>query len=150
MGAMNTRSLFLAPLLANLLCAWMVSTAHAAEPSAQQIQAGRTAFVPCASCHQVGRSARAAFGPQLNALFGRRAGSTTDYRYSAAMKRSSIVWTEQTLAAYIRDPQAVVPGTSMRFVSYGYNDRKIADLLAYLRTYQAAGMPTAAPPTTGR
>lgn len=148
MGAMNTRPLFLATLLG----IWMVPTAPAAEPSAQQVQSGKTAFVPCASCHQVGRSARAAFGPQLNALFGRRAGSTTDYRYSAAMKRSGIVWTEQTLAAYIRDPQAVVPGTSMRFVSYGYSDRKIADLLAYLRTYQAAGLsaPAPAPPASGR
>jgi cytochrome c len=141
MGTMNTRS-FLAPLL----CAWVMSPTHAADTQAR-IQAGQAAFVPCASCHQVGRSARAAFGPQLNALFGRRAASTTDYRYSAAMKASNIVWTEQTLTAYIRDPQAVVPGTSMRFVSYGYSDRKIADLLAYLRTYQASRGPT---PAAGR
>ena len=35
----------------------------------------------CASCHAVGPSARAGFGPQLNAVFGRRAGSTPDFRY---------------------------------------------------------------------
>jgi cytochrome c len=108
--------------------------------------AGRAAFVACASCHQLGPSARAGFGPQLNGIFGRRAGSTPDFRYSAAMRGSKIVWTEQTLTAFIKDPERTVPGTSMRFFGLGYTDRKIADLLAYLRTYQPAAPGTAAPP----
>jgi len=99
--------------------------------------AGRAAFAPCASCHQVGPSARAGFGPQLNGVIGRRAGSTPDYRYSTAMTNSKIVWSEQMLAAFIKDAEGVVPGTKMRFFSLGYNDRKIADLLAYLRTVEA-------------
>ncbi|HSI48549.1 MAG TPA: c-type cytochrome [Ideonella sp.] len=99
--------------------------------------AGKAAFAPCASCHQVGPSARAGFGPQLNGIIGRPAGATADYTYSAAMKNSKIVWTEQTLAAFIKDQNSVVPGTRMRFASWGYGDQKIADLLAYLRTFQA-------------
>jgi cytochrome c len=98
---------------------------------------GATVFKPCASCHQVGPNARGGFGPQLNALFGRRAGSTADFAYSDAMKTSGIVWDERTLAAFLRDPDKVVPGTKMRF--WGIHDeRDLAALIAYLHTYQDA------------
>lgn len=90
----------------------------------------------CGGCHQVGEGARAFFGPQLNDVFGRVAGSTTDYQYSDAMKSSGIVWTREKLAAYIEDPKAVVSGTRMIF--WGISDQeKIDDLLAYLQTFQA-------------
>ncbi|MDZ5435191.1 cytochrome c family protein [Pseudomonas fluorescens] len=90
----------------------------------------------CGGCHQVGEGARAFFGPQLNDVFGRVAGSTTDYQYSDAMKSSGIVWTRDKLAAYIEDPKAVVSGTRMIF--WGISDQeKIDDVLAYLETFQA-------------
>ncbi|RON08932.1 cytochrome c family protein [Pseudomonas brassicacearum] len=89
----------------------------------------------CGGCHQTGVSARGSFGPQLNAIFGRRAGSTTDYQYSSSMKSSGVVWTRETLAAYIEDPKKVVPGTRMIF--WGISDpEKIENLLAYLQTFQ--------------
>jgi len=98
---------------------------------------GAAVFKTCASCHQVGANARGSFGPQLNGLFGRRAGATTDYGYSDAMKHADIVWNEQTLAAFLRDPDKVVPGTRMRF--WGISDeREMAALLAHLRTFQDA------------
>jgi cytochrome c len=98
---------------------------------------GAAVFRTCASCHQVGVNAHGGFGPQLNGLFGRRAGSTPDYAYSPAMKASGIVWNEQTLAAFLRDPDKVVPGTRMRL--WGMRDeREVAALLAHLRTYQEA------------
>lgn len=90
----------------------------------------------CGGCHQVGESARAFFGPQLNNVVGRVAASTTDYQYSDAMKSSGIVWTREKLAAYIEDPKAVVAGTRMIF--WGISDQqKIEDLLAYLEGFQA-------------
>lgn len=89
----------------------------------------------CGGCHQVGESARGSFGPQLNGIFGRHAGSTTDYQYSTAMKSSGVVWTRETLAAYIEAPKKVVPGTRMIF--WGISDpEKIENLLAYLQTFQ--------------
>ena len=89
----------------------------------------------CGGCHQVGEGARACFGPQLNGIVGRTAGSTPNYQYSAAMKSSGIVWTRDKLAAYIEDPKAVVSGTRMIF--WGISDQeKIDDLLAYLQTFQ--------------
>ena len=93
---------------------------------------GQLVFKTCASCHQVGPYASAGYGPQLNGVIGRRAAATSDYKYSEAMRKSGIVWDERTLAAFLRAPGEVVPGTKMRF--WGIKDeQQIADLLAYLR-----------------
>lgn len=98
-------------------------------------RAGEAAFRKCASCHQVGRFAQAGYGPQLNGIIGRKAASTQDFKYSEAMKKSGIVWTEQKLAEYMRAPHDVVPGTSMRF--WGISDgQQIADLLVYMRSFR--------------
>jgi cytochrome c len=112
-------------------------------PSGTDAATGERVFKQCASCHQIGTNARAGFGPQLNGLFGRRAGSTPDFAYSDAMKHSGIVWDERTLSAFLRDPGKLVPGTRMRFWGLG-DDNEIAALLAYLRTFQQAGQPGAA------
>jgi len=113
--------------------------------TAADLPAGQAAFSACTSCHQIGPGARNAFGPQLNGVFGRPAGSVKGYGYSAAMKNSKIVWNEQTLAAFIRDPDRTVPGTKMRFYSLGFGDQKIGELLVYLRTFPAAASADAAP-----
>ena len=109
-----------------------LSLAHAA--GAGDPVAGKTAFMKCASCHQVGRSARGSFGPQLNGIIGRSAGATADFKYSQAMKNSNIVWSEDKLRAFLKSPDDVVPGNKMRFFGIG-NDREIDNLLAYLRTF---------------
>ncbi|SDH38289.1 cytochrome c [Pseudomonas flavescens] len=90
----------------------------------------------CGNCHNVGRGARAAFGPQLNGIVGRTAGSTADYRYSPAMKGAALQWNAQTLGAFIKDPDAVVPGNKMRFWGIGDQD-KIDSLLLYLQAQPA-------------
>ncbi|MNW15579.1 Cytochrome c2 precursor [compost metagenome] len=51
------------------------------------------------------------------------------------MKSANIVWTRDTLTAYLEDPKAVVPGTRMIF--WGLSDQeKIDNLLAYLQGFQ--------------
>jgi cytochrome c len=114
-------------------------------PSGIDAATGEKLFAQCAGCHQVGLNARAGFAPQLNNLFGRRAGSTPDYRYSDAMKASSIVWDDTTLRAFLHDPDKLVHGTKMRFWGIG-DERKITALLAYLRTFQDPPAAPAAPP----
>lgn len=121
-----------------LAFALMLNTGSFSMPAvaAGDIEAGEKLFKRiCGGCHQVGSSARGSFGPQLNAVFGRHAASTTDYQYSSAMKSSNIVWTRETLTAYLEDPKEVVPGTRMIF--WGISDpEKIDNLLAYLQTFQ--------------
>lgn len=119
------------------LTTWLPpSLAHAAPPVAGNIEAGKALFqVRCAECHAVGPMATAGFGPQLNGVIGRRAGSTTGFEYSTGMKQSGIVWDEKTLAAFIASPSKIVPGTKMRFWGIG-NERKVSDLIAYLSTFK--------------
>jgi cytochrome c len=105
--------------------------------AAGDVVAGKALFssLTCVSCHAVGPGARAGFGPQLNGIFGRTAGSTLDYqaRYSDAMKKSGIVWSEQSLTKFINSPRKAVPGTNMSF--WGVSDeKKVANLLAYMRS----------------
>lgn len=122
------------PALARALAPmFALAVASSASCAAGNIEAGRAAFAKCASCHQVGPSARGGFGPQLNNIVGRTAGSTADFNYSSAMKKSGIVWSDQTLAAFLKAPNDVVPGNKMRF--YGIGDaQQISDLLAYLHS----------------
>ena len=105
-------------------------SAHAAG----DVAAGKAAFAKCASCHQIGPSARAGFGPQLNGIVGRPAAATKDYRYSTAMQNSRIVWTEDKLRAFLKSPGDVVPGTKMRFWGIS-NQQDLNNLLAYMKTF---------------
>lgn len=113
-----------------LVAACLIPSAWAAGDAA----AGKAAFARCAGCHQVGPSARSVFGPQLNGILGRRAGSAAGYKYSEAMRKSGIVWSEPALAAFLRAPGDVVPDTKMRFWGIR-DDKQVANILAYLRTY---------------
>jgi cytochrome c len=88
----------------------------------------------------VGPGAHSNFGPQLNGILGRRAGSAPDFAYSPAMKKAGFVWNEKSLAAFLRDPDEVVPGNKMRFWGLG-SERQIADLLAFLRAHPAREKP---------
>ncbi len=119
-------------ILASLLPAMAIAPAPSVH-AAGDVAAGKAAFAKCASCHQVGPSARAGFGPQLNGIVGRPSATTRDYRYSAAMQNARIVWSEDKLRAFMKSPGDVVPGTKMRFWGIG-NEQELNNLIAYLKT----------------
>ncbi|HWT71864.1 MAG TPA: cytochrome c family protein [Oxalicibacterium sp.] len=123
----------LAFLLALAACGKQAGESRLENAASGDAIAGKKVFNTCANCHQVGPSARGGFGPQLNGIIGRPAGSTSDYRYSAAMKDAGFVWTEDKLRAFLRDPDTVVPGNRMRFFGIR-SERDMKDLLAYLRS----------------
>lgn len=114
------------------------------EPFAARVEAGRKLFARCAGCHQVGPNAGNIFGPQLNGILGRRAGSVGDYAYSPALKASTLVWDEARLAAFIRNSDQVIPGNKMRFMNF-MSEQQAAEIVSYLATQ---GGPMAPPPTT--
>jgi len=97
--------------------------------AAGDAEAGGKLFTKtCGGCHSIGEGARGGFGPELNGIIGRPAGTTTDYQYSDAMKNSGVVWTREKLAAYIENPKSVVSGTRMIF--WGISDQeKIENIL---------------------
>jgi cytochrome c len=93
---------------------------------------GKVVFQTCASCHS---DKPDAIGPSLRGVYSRKAGSLDDFRYSNAMLRANVVWDQANLRAYIKDPQAKVPGNRMPFG--GLDDPKdIDDVIAYLKEYK--------------
>lgn len=108
--------------------------------AAQDADAGKTVFNQCRACHQVGETAKNGVGPLLNGIIGRKAGSVEGYSYSEANKNSGKTWDDETFLAYIKDPKAFMPGNKMAFAGVK-DEKKAADLLAYLKTFGADGKP---------
>lgn len=96
------------------------------------VESGQALFrLKCGACHSVACNRQ---GPKLESLFGRTAGGVADFQqYTPELKASKIVWTDETLDAYLRDPDKLVPGTTM--AAWGRvesaSDRKA--LIAYMR-----------------
>ncbi len=99
---------------------------------------GATLFArDCAACHQIGEGAANRVGPQLNGIFGRRAGAMAGFAYSRSMARigsDGLTWTLQTLDVYIENPKSLVSGTRMSYRGMP-DEADRAALLAYLRDW---------------
>ncbi len=92
---------------------------------------GAQAFRNCVACHSIDAGQNLT-GPTLAGVLGRKAGGLASFhRYSDALKRSGIVWSEQTLDAWIANPAAFIPGNDMRFQGIGDAQTR-NNLVAYL------------------
>lgn len=117
------------------------------------VEAGAKVYAKCKNCHEVGQGARDRIGPHLNGVFGREAGAHEGFAYSKSMKRAGVdglIWTVETLDAYIENPRALVSKTRMSF--RGIKDlQDRANLMAYLRTFSdnPANIPEAEPTARG-
>ncbi len=118
------------------LLALVPAVAAGADP-----QAGAAVFRKCQACHAVGEGAQTRVGPVLNGLIGRKAGTYQGYDYTDANKNSNIVWDEATLAKYLKNPRAMIPGTKMLFAGLP-KDQEIEDLIAYLKQFGPDGKRT--------
>jgi cytochrome c2 len=99
--------------------------------------AGEAAFKKCSACHRIGPGAVNRVGPVLNGVVGRTAGTYPGYKYTDAHKKSGVVWDEKSLAAYLPDPQKLIPDNAMKI---GLDDpQAVANVIAYLKTYDAQG-----------
>jgi cytochrome c len=92
---------------------------------------GKEVFNRCMVCHTIQAGVNH-IGPSLHGVVGRKAGTIPDFAYSNANKKSGIVWTEQKIYDYLKNPQAMVPGTKMTFPGLpSPQDR--ADVVSYLK-----------------
>ena len=101
---------------------------------AQAVSRGLTVYENnCAGCHSVDTNR---VGPRHAGIVGRRAGSVKDFPYSAALKKSELVWNNDLLVRWLTDPEQVIPGQAMGFRLGNVQDRM--DVVAYLATLKAA------------
>src|SRR5687768_6260798 len=94
----------------SLLSLLALSASAHAEGDARK---GAEYYRACVSCHSLVPGVHLT-GPSLAGAWGRKAGTAEGYiRYSEKLKNSGIVWDENTLGAWLADPNGLVPGTYM-------------------------------------
>lgn len=111
-------------------------TVAAADP--ELIAAGEKVFRKCSACHQVGDGARNRTGPVLNGVMGHPAGGVDGFKYSGAlqaMAEDGLVWTEDTLSAFLENPRGFMKGTKMSFAGLKSAEERAA-IAAYLASYR--------------
>ena len=101
---------------------------------AQDAEKGAKVFNKCMACHAVDDKNK--IGPSLKGIVGRKAATVEGFKYSDAMLAKGaegVIWDEATLATYLPDPKAFVPGTKMSFPGLK-NPEDVANVIAYLKT----------------
>ena len=87
----------------------------------------------CGTCHSVEPGAEPRQGPNLNGIFGRKAGSVDGFKYSDALKTADWIWDEGHLDSWIENAQTMRPGV---FMPYRQADpAKRAKVIAFLKSF---------------
>jgi len=94
---------------------------------------GASVFKMCRACHDSERNAPARIGTSLWGIVNQRKAARPGFNYSTALRAKGGIWSYRDLADYLNNPRKFAPGTSMTFAGIVSN-RRMADLLAYLRT----------------
>lgn len=112
----------------------LATVIFAPQAQAGDAAAGQKVFNKCRACHVADKETNRV-GPHLVGIIGRKAGTVDGFKYSDGMKsagENGLVWTEETIAQYMKDPKDFVPGNRMAFVGLK-KDEEIQDLIAFLK-----------------
>jgi cytochrome c len=82
----------------------------------------------CTGCHALDKKKE---GPRLHDIYGRKAGSLSDFSYSDELKAAHIIWDDRSLDQWLANPEAVVPNNDMAF--HVSNPQERADIIQFLR-----------------
>ena len=115
-----------------LLSACLASTTTAFAAPAGPMGKGKELFATCSVCHNLAKGQPNKIGPNLNGLFGAKAGTRPAFAYSPALKAASVKWNDKSLDAFLAKPQAVVPGNRMPYAGMTDAGSRQA-LIAYLK-----------------
>jgi glucose/arabinose dehydrogenase/cytochrome c2 len=129
------------------LAIWCAVTALlAAQPVlGADSQVGRALFRQrCSICHtaEAGDNGGAQ-GPSLVGVYGRRAASSPQFSYSAALRGANLTWDTPTLLRFLASPSTVVAGTTMLLAVPDQADRE--NLVAYFQSISTQSAEAAAP-----
>jgi cytochrome c len=107
---------------------------HPPGASLELIQQGETLYQRrCGACHSLDQNR---IGPMHRGVYGRKAGSVESFRYSPALRDLDVIWNSETLDAWLQNPTAFAPGTTMGFRLTNAEERRA--IVAYLRSLSDA------------
>jgi cytochrome c len=116
------------------VCAALVLAALAGPAFADEsAQAGRQVFERhCRTCHDGAGSPALPIGPNLQGIYGAKAGTQPGGTHSRATIDSGVVWDRQTLRGFLSAPRREIPNALM---PDGLSDpAELESLLDYLET----------------
>ena len=135
--AINERVRDLLELEDGRLLVWTDSAALITLEPARGMNGALSFASQCSGCHEVSDGLAHRIGPDLLRIAGRDVASAPGFEgYSAALKSMGGKWTRERLDAYLRDPQAAAPGTTMAFPGVK-DDAERAALVDHLETLLA-------------
>ena len=129
MRSQNSRSV----ISSLLLMTASIAMAQSSNSTAGSAIKGKEIYdARCSACHSVEDNR---VGPMHQGVFGRKAGSVKSYRYSDALNKSKVVWSRDTLTAWLANPEMLIPGQRMGYDMDNAQDRE--DVVAYLATLKS-------------
>ena len=121
-----------AAVLTAVIFAAAVGLPHGGLRAAGDHEAGADVFdAYCSDCHSVSPIGTNRTGPTLYGVMGRRAGVIGGFDYSQGMRASGIVWSPQTLNAYLANPRGLIRDGKMKKGLPKPEDR--GNVIAYLQ-----------------
>ena len=124
-------------LLAVIMAAVVFATAAGAdEPTEEEaalIETGKRQWIRCSGCHSLSADAPPMFGPHLEGIVGRVAGSVEGFEYTEpTLIERSFVWNEAYFDEWLTDPRAEYPHMCLAFHGLSNPETRKA-LIAFLK-----------------
>jgi cytochrome c len=120
-------------MVVGVLLAVAATGAVAQAPPGPDLVRGKRQFLQCVACHDLKSGGPAKVGPNLEGIFGRKAGTVAGLvPPSAQIKSSGIVWTDDVMDKWLEKPSNVVPGTLMAFAGMLKPEDRLS-LIAYMK-----------------
>jgi cytochrome c2 len=105
--------------------------------------AGASQFRKCSACHKLEDGANGV-GPHLHQVVGRDVGAVDGFNYSGALSEAAQVWGFEELYAFLENPKAYAPGTSMGFAGLAKPEDRAA-VIVYLNAEGGSNLPLPEP-----
>lgn len=80
------------------------------------LEHGAKIYKRCKACHTLDEDGKHKVGPNLWDIYGAKAGSKEGFNYSKVMAASDVIWTDETMDAYMTKPSTFMKGNRMSFI----------------------------------
>ncbi len=97
----------------------------------------------CGTCHSFDSGGAQGTGPNLYGVMGGSLAHIATFGYSDSLKAKGGVWDWEAMNAWLLNPKAYIPGTTMGFAGLKNNEQR-ADILVYLNSL-GSNLPLPAP-----